>query len=202
MRSRPLFALITAIVLLLILAGITYAQGAASRLTAPSVAQDTDGDGLPDVWELQYQLNPNSDAGDDGAGGDPDQDGLINGDEWANGANPRQADTDGDGLPDQWEIENLTDPLRGDGDFGANGDADGDGLLNKDEMMFGADPQNWDTDNDSLPDGWEVIEGIKPTDNRGLNGPDGLLSGRLETNYARFERFNDDFAPPDSHGRP
>ena len=134
---------------------------------------DTDGDGLPDAWEIQYNLNPNNGNGINGAMGDPDRDGLPNGDEYANGTNPRNADTDGDGLPDLWEVENLTDPLYGSGDFGANGDPDGDGLLNKDEMARGVDPLNWDTDGDGLPDGWEVGEGIKPNDNRGQNGPNG-----------------------------
>ena len=50
-----------------------------------------------------------------------------------------------------------------------------------------------------LPDGWEVVEGIKPNDNRGVNGAAGIPPRRKETNMARFERFNDDFVPPKPH---
>ena len=39
---------------------------------------DSDGDGMPDWWEKLYGLNPSSAVGDDGAGGDPDRDGLSN----------------------------------------------------------------------------------------------------------------------------
>ena len=39
---------------------------------------DSDGDGLPDSYEVAFGLNPNSAAGNDGAGGDPDGDGLTN----------------------------------------------------------------------------------------------------------------------------
>ena len=161
--------------------------------------QDTDRDGLPDAWETQFGLNAKSASGPNGAMGDPDRDGLPNGDESANGTDPRKADTDGDGLPDLWEVENLTDPLVATGDAGPNGDPDGDGLINKDEMAHHGDPINWDTDGDSLPDGWEVGEGIKPNDNRGANGADGTPPGRKGSNHARFEKFNDDFVPPKPH---
>lgn len=204
MRSRNFFALVFALALLIIAASVAYAQGVLLAPPVPATAQEVGGNGLPESWEVQSQRSPNAAAGANGAdsdpngdpNGDPDGDGLINGDEWANGTNPLNADTDGDSLPDQWEIENLTDPLRGDGDFGAIGDIDGDGLLNQDEMGSRTDPQNWDTDNDGLPDGWEVIEGTRPTDNRGQNGSDGILPGHRETNGARFERFNDDFVMP------
>lgn len=206
MPNRRFLALIAALTLLLLATGIVFAQ-------AP--ATPADGDGLPDAWEIQFNLNPNNANGIDGAMGDPDRDGLPNGDEWANGTNPRNADTDGDGLPDLWEVENLTDPLRGDGDFGANGDPDGDGLLNKDELARGVDAQNWDTDGDGLPDGWEVVEGLKPNDNRGQNGANGVgainrsqngtngvgANSSGETNRARFERLNDDYSLPAPHGR-
>jgi hypothetical protein len=35
-------------------------------------------------------------------------------------------------------------------------DPDGDGLTNWDEYELGTDPLNWDSDNDGLPDGWEI----------------------------------------------
>jgi hypothetical protein len=170
----------------------------------PAYAQtsgDADGDGLPDAWEIQNRLNPNNAGGIHGAGGDPDRDGLPNGDEFANLTNPRRADTDGDGLNDLWEVENLVNPLSATGDNGADGDPDLDGLINKDEMARGADPYNWDSDNDVLPDGWEVVEGIKPNDNRGRNGPRGDANGDGESNLDRFYRFNEDFEHPAPRGR-
>jgi hypothetical protein len=48
-------------------------------------AQDTDGDGLPDDWELANGLNPYSADGQDGATGDPDRNGLVNRDAYRSG---------------------------------------------------------------------------------------------------------------------
>jgi len=163
---------------------------------AQGSTQDQDGDGLPDAWETAHGLNPRIGTGVNGANGDPDRDGLPNGDEYANQTDPNNPDTDGDGLRDLWEVENGTDPLSGDGINGPNGDADGDGLLNKDEMAFSTDPHNRDSDGDIMPDGWEVIKGIKPNDNRGNNGARGDRNGDGESNLAEFERLNDDYSPP------
>ncbi len=52
---------------------------------------DDDNDGLPDTWEKAHGLNPLSAAGDDGAAGDPDGDGMCNQDEFGAGTDPTNA---------------------------------------------------------------------------------------------------------------
>ena len=56
---------------------------------------DADNDGLPDSWENQYILSTSDDGSiniDNGANGDPDQDGLSNMVEWLVGLNPQVVD--------------------------------------------------------------------------------------------------------------
>ncbi len=62
------------------------------------------------------------------------------------------ADADGDGLPNDWELTFGLDPQDGTGDNGANGDPDGDGLTNREEFEIGTDPTLADTDGDGLLD--------------------------------------------------
>jgi hypothetical protein len=50
---------------------------------------DADGDGLLDEWEERFGLSAQSAIGDDGAGGDPDGDGLSNLEEFQAGSHPR-----------------------------------------------------------------------------------------------------------------
>jgi hypothetical protein len=69
---------------------------------------DSDGDGMPDDYELANGLNPNSAAD---AALDADGDRLTNLDEYQRGTNPRVADTDGDGVGDGLEVETGSDPL-------------------------------------------------------------------------------------------
>ncbi|TLM65234.1 MAG: hypothetical protein FDZ69_10770 [Deltaproteobacteria bacterium] len=73
--------------------------------TGNNADTDDDGDGLPDGWEVLHTLDPLVAIGNDGAAGDPDLDAFTNAQELAAGTDPRNADTDGDGLNDS------TDPL-------------------------------------------------------------------------------------------
>ena len=109
---------------------------------------DTDGDGLPDIWERKYfgdlRYGPND---------DPDGDGLTNLQEYRYHTDPTKADTDGDGLPDGWEVAHGLNPLD---PTDAALDSDYDGLSNLEEYRLGTDPRKADTDGDGVPDGLEV----------------------------------------------
>jgi uncharacterized protein YjdB len=90
------------------------------------------------------------------------------------------ADTDGDGYPDGWELENGYDPTDPDDhpDYEGNPtlDTDGDGYPDDWELENGYDPTDpddhpdhegnptLDTDGDGYPDGWELENGYDPTD--------------------------------------
>jgi hypothetical protein len=56
-----------------------------------SCSTDSDGDGLPDDWELAHALNPNSAVGNDGANGNPDGDDFTNLQEYLAGTDPHDA---------------------------------------------------------------------------------------------------------------
>jgi hypothetical protein len=141
-------------------------QAATLELLSPNV--DSDNDGLPDPWELQY-------FGDlsQGPNDDPDGDGLTNLEEFELGTDPTNPDTDGDGLSDGDEVNIYgTDPL--------NPDTDGDGLTDYEELkVYGTDPLKRDTDGDGLSDWFEVrVSGTDPlkadTDGDGFNDYDEL----------------------------
>ena len=67
-----------------------FVESAATR-TNP-FNPDTDGDSLPDGWEIKENLDPNSPSGADGPQGDPDGDGHTNAQEWVLGTRPHTAD--------------------------------------------------------------------------------------------------------------
>ena len=72
-----------------IVAGPTSVRVAILDVTAPLTPAigDADGDGLPDEWERQYGLDPAA----ANAGGDPDNDGFTNLEEYLCGTNPVDA---------------------------------------------------------------------------------------------------------------
>lgn len=122
-----------------------------------SSPDDTDGDGLPDAWEV---LNFDTLGAQTGAG-DPDGDLATNAQEYAAGTNPNSAsafpDSDSDGLFDNWEITHFGSITA---QAGA-GDPDGDGDTNAREYAARSLPNDaWstvtDADADGLPDAWEI----------------------------------------------
>lgn len=72
-----------------------------------------------------------------------------------------KSDRDHDGMPDEDEIRNGTNP---DDPSDADADNDGDGLSNGEEVAMGTDPNAGDSDGDGISDGEEVRQGFSPTD--------------------------------------
>jgi glucose/arabinose dehydrogenase len=64
-------------------------DGVINKLTLLDMTTDTDGDGLPDAWEVRFGLDPQDAMGENGPNGDPDGDGVTNLQEFLNGTDPR-----------------------------------------------------------------------------------------------------------------
>ena len=66
-------------------------------------------------------------------------------------------DADGDGIPDD-----VAASLGAGSSLDPDSDGDGDGLTLMQEVVAGTDSANWDTDGDSMGDGWERAHGLSP----------------------------------------
>lgn len=150
---------------------------------------DTDGDGLSNVYEILNGLDPDDDGSgnpNNGADGDPDMDNLTNIEERDLGTNPQEADTDSDGYRD--DVENNTTTwvsAMATGTDPINDDSDGDGLLDGvenpdlpfvDADQTGSDPNIVDSDTDGLDDGYEITNSLNPSDD-GTGDPENGADG-------------------------
>lgn len=160
-----------------------------STSTLPlAVGLDSDFDGLPDSYEIEYGLNPldPSDAPED-----LDSDGLTCLEELTINTNPVLADTDSGGVLDGDEVTYGLDPLDSTDD---QGDSDLDGLTTAEEIALGTTPSNPDTDVDGLLDGEEVEPGLDGFETNPLDEDtdgDGLLDGGEVLQYGSDPTLTD-----------
>lgn len=118
--------------------------GQVKALFAINLATDSDNDGLPDWWEINYFGNLLQTAA-----GDADSDGLTNIQELYFTTNPALSDTNGDGISDLVTIVIGFSP--------SSNDTDGDGFSNAVEMGTGTNPLIADSDGDGVGDGQDAF---------------------------------------------
>lgn len=131
---------------------------------------DTDGDGLPDYVEADYETDINN--------SDTDGDGLSDGYEVLNsGTDPSLYDTDGNGINDGNEdldcdkLPNLEECKLGTTPI--VNDSDHDGLNDGDEVtIYNTQPLVYDSDSDGISDGDEVTKGLNPNSAATFDVPD------------------------------
>ncbi|MDG6225458.1 MAG: transglutaminase domain-containing protein [Candidatus Thermoplasmatota archaeon] len=154
---------------------------------------DTDGGGAEDGAEIRNGLDP-LDPSDDGLLLDSDQDGLTDIEELRLGTDPFDQDTDGDGALDSHEVWGtlgwITDPL--------NPDCDNDTIPDGEEMVPGEDgyitnPHSNDTDADGILDPDE-ISGVfgYPSDPTKVDGDHDGLTDWIELFVSGTDPLNQD----------
>jgi M6 family metalloprotease-like protein len=175
-----------------------FSQSGDIRLIVTIPNPDVDEDGIPDATETTYGTNPNLE--------DTDGDTLTDFhevcyDNDCSQYNPgvtdldaTTADTEGDGMPDDFELANNLDPLVNDSAI----DGDADGLTNLQEYQAGTNPNLADTDADQLSDGDEVnIYSTDPldgtdTDEDGMSDDwENVRGTNAAVNDARTDTDND-----------
>src|SRR5215216_6220390 len=93
-----------------------------------AAARDSDGDGMPNRWEVAHDLNPHRANGRF----DADHDGLRNIGEFRRSTRPHDRDTEDDGIDDGDEVHVFgSNPHRE--DVNSNGRVDGDDDQDQDE---------------------------------------------------------------------
>lgn len=148
---------------------------------------DADTDGLANKLEFVFMDKGFDPFTADSAGfpwtGDPDDDGFTTAQEFnVHLTNPRQHDTDGDGLSDGWEILYGYSALKNN-ESDANpandpsADLDGDGLDNAAEDQIETNPNNADTDGDGASDFAEAQGGSNPNNAASTPGNPGGTPG-------------------------
>lgn len=115
-------------------AGLAYVADGAGGLQIVQIAGiDENQNGIPDSVENARLGTLVADPF-----ADSDGDGICNWGEYLAGMNMNSRDSDGDGMPDAWEIAQLFDPVRDD----SQEDFDGDGFKNGAEYAADTDPKN------------------------------------------------------------
>lgn len=123
---------------------------------------DTDGDGLPDHWEVGFGLNRTTSIIPGTAitehSYDPDSDGLNNLEEYNNGGDPLSPDTDGDCISDLLELAFAQSEGISARKAMSNSDANGNGIDDGNETECGANLEEVDVDTTTDTDGDGVVD--------------------------------------------
>ena len=161
------------------ISGSICSGSSVARVTVVISNLDSDGDTILDCNENVDRTDPFNDCesvdGKPIATSDCDEDELTEEEENLLGTDPRNPDTDGDGVIDGHEINDITDPLDPcdfllisqtlePTDEWKMMDCDMDGLTNEQEIERKTDLTNPDTDGDSIKDGQEVNDNTDPLD--------------------------------------
>lgn len=192
---------------------------------------DDDSDGLKNDVELWINTDPFK--------ADSDNDGLSDFDEYNKyRTNPTNPDTDEDGVTDGEEIKKNSDPKssevtkkivedaklwwlsyapKGDNDQSWKKDSDSDGLIDIDEVFYGTDPFDPDSNDNKINDGEEIEKSNNPTgqgrsdfDQDGLSDEEEIKYRTSRTNtdtdfdglsdYVEIKKYGTDPLKPDTDG--